>query len=203
MPPTTTYMYVSYLPKVGGFLRVLRFPPPIKLTRHDMTLDVESGVKHQWINQPSIWCSWLVGGALSWMPKVCALDLYRKSNCPHHIREWIWQWPCRSCPSRLSRQLWLFHSLVLSLPKTLLAFDILSPAQRRCVHLCIWCIQRIGKPSTWFSIVPSTMISFSSQWFLPGWKSNSVFLMFFSVNRTYLKLLKMHLLSVASALVYE
>ena len=59
MPPTTTYMftcmhvgkYVSYLPKVGGFLRVLRFPPPIKLTRHDMTLDFESGVKHQSINQ--------------------------------------------------------------------------------------------------------------------------------------------------------
>ena len=59
MPPTTTYMftcmhvgkYVSYLPKVGGFLRVLRFPPPIKLTRHDMTLDVESGVKHQSINK--------------------------------------------------------------------------------------------------------------------------------------------------------
>ena len=57
MPPTTTYVYtgmhvgkyVSYLPKVGGFLRVLWFPPPIKLTCHDMTLDVESGVKHQLI----------------------------------------------------------------------------------------------------------------------------------------------------------
>ena len=36
MPPTTTFMhvgkYVRYLPKVGGFLRALRFPPPIKLT---------------------------------------------------------------------------------------------------------------------------------------------------------------------------
>ena len=40
MPPITTYMFTcmhvgkkfSYLPKVGGFLRALRFPPPIKLT---------------------------------------------------------------------------------------------------------------------------------------------------------------------------
>ena len=40
MPPTTTYLYtcmhvgkyVSDLLKVGGFLKVLRFPPPIKLT---------------------------------------------------------------------------------------------------------------------------------------------------------------------------
>ena len=24
--------FVSYVPKVGGFLRVLRFPPPVKLT---------------------------------------------------------------------------------------------------------------------------------------------------------------------------
>ena len=32
------------------FLRVLRFPPPIKLTHHDRTLHVESGVKHQSIN---------------------------------------------------------------------------------------------------------------------------------------------------------
>ena len=24
--------FVSYLPKVGGFLRVLQFPPPVKLT---------------------------------------------------------------------------------------------------------------------------------------------------------------------------
>ena len=40
MPPATTYMftcmhvwkYVSYLPKVDGFLRALRFPQPKKLT---------------------------------------------------------------------------------------------------------------------------------------------------------------------------
>ena len=45
MPPTTTYMYVCW--EVRQLLAEgRRFPPPIKLTRHDMTLDVESGVKH-------------------------------------------------------------------------------------------------------------------------------------------------------------
>jgi hypothetical protein len=29
--------FVSDLQQVGGFLRVLRFPPPIKLARHDIT----------------------------------------------------------------------------------------------------------------------------------------------------------------------
>jgi hypothetical protein len=35
---TTLYVikFVSDLRQVGGFLRVLRFPPPIKLTRHDI-----------------------------------------------------------------------------------------------------------------------------------------------------------------------
>ena len=35
--------------KVGGFLRVLRFPPPIKLTA---TVIVDSGVKHHQTNKP-------------------------------------------------------------------------------------------------------------------------------------------------------
>ena len=35
--------FVSDLRQVGGFLQVVRFPPPIILTVHDMT---ESGVKH-------------------------------------------------------------------------------------------------------------------------------------------------------------
>jgi len=35
--------FVSDLGQVGGFLQVLRFPPPIKLT-------VESGVKHHNLN---------------------------------------------------------------------------------------------------------------------------------------------------------
>jgi len=29
--------FVSDLRQVGGFLLVLRFPPPVKLTRHDIT----------------------------------------------------------------------------------------------------------------------------------------------------------------------
>jgi hypothetical protein len=39
--------FVSDLRQVGGFLRVLRFPPPIKLTavRYNWNI-VESGVKH-------------------------------------------------------------------------------------------------------------------------------------------------------------
>jgi hypothetical protein len=35
--------FVSDLRQVGGFLWVLRFPPPIKLTANNI---VESGVKH-------------------------------------------------------------------------------------------------------------------------------------------------------------
>ena len=38
--------FVSDLRQVGGFLRVLRFPPPKKNDRHDITEIVESGVKH-------------------------------------------------------------------------------------------------------------------------------------------------------------
>jgi hypothetical protein len=42
--------FVSDLPQVGGFLRVIRFPPPIKLTAsihfvYNWNI-VESGVKH-------------------------------------------------------------------------------------------------------------------------------------------------------------
>ena len=45
------WRFVSDLRQVGGFPRVLRFPPPIKLTdHHDIT--VESGVKHH-ISSPS------------------------------------------------------------------------------------------------------------------------------------------------------
>ena len=39
-------MFVSDLRQVAVFLQVLRFPPPIKANRHDMTNIVESGVKH-------------------------------------------------------------------------------------------------------------------------------------------------------------
>jgi hypothetical protein len=40
-------MFVSDLRQVGGFIRVLRFPPSIKLTALDKTKNiVESGVKH-------------------------------------------------------------------------------------------------------------------------------------------------------------
>ena len=45
---------VSSFAKVGGFPRVLRFPPPVKSDRHDMTLDVESGVKPQSIQSRTI-----------------------------------------------------------------------------------------------------------------------------------------------------
>jgi hypothetical protein len=40
--------FVSDLRQVSGFLQVLQFPPPIKLTAmHDITeIFVESGVKH-------------------------------------------------------------------------------------------------------------------------------------------------------------
>ena len=97
MPPTTTYMftcmhdgkYVSYLPKVGGFPRVLRFPPPIKLTRHHMTLDVESGVKHQSINQSYLFSK------LKWMPIKTRVTyfkgimIFKSLNCktPTYISE--------------------------------------------------------------------------------------------------------------------
>ena len=40
--------FVSDLQQVDGFLRVLRFPPPVKTGRYDITkiLLVESAVKH-------------------------------------------------------------------------------------------------------------------------------------------------------------
>jgi hypothetical protein len=37
--------FVTDLRHVGGFLRVLRFPPPINLPRYNWNI-VESGVKH-------------------------------------------------------------------------------------------------------------------------------------------------------------
>jgi hypothetical protein len=37
--------FASDLRQVGGFLRVFRFPPPIKLPRYNWNI-VESGVKH-------------------------------------------------------------------------------------------------------------------------------------------------------------
>ena len=40
---------MSDLQQVGGFLRVLRFPPPIKLTEYNWNI-VESGVKHHQTN---------------------------------------------------------------------------------------------------------------------------------------------------------
>jgi hypothetical protein len=43
--------FVSDLRQVGGFLRTLRFPPPIKLT-YNWNI-VESGVKHHKTNQPT------------------------------------------------------------------------------------------------------------------------------------------------------
>jgi hypothetical protein len=42
--------FVSDVRQVGGFLRVLRFPAPIKLPRYNWNI-IESGVKHQ--NQPT------------------------------------------------------------------------------------------------------------------------------------------------------
>ena len=42
--------FVSDLRQVGGFLRVLRFPPPIKLTATIYRNIVESGVKHHKAN---------------------------------------------------------------------------------------------------------------------------------------------------------
>jgi len=42
--------FVSDVRQVGGFLRVLRFPAPIKLPRYNWNI-IESGVKHQ--NQPN------------------------------------------------------------------------------------------------------------------------------------------------------
>ena len=43
----TRYNFVSDLRKAGGFLRLFRFPPPIKLTapRYNWNI-VESGVKY-------------------------------------------------------------------------------------------------------------------------------------------------------------
>ena len=39
-------MFVSDFRQVGGFLRVLRFPPPIKLTDINEIMVIESGAKH-------------------------------------------------------------------------------------------------------------------------------------------------------------
>ena len=59
MPPTTTYMFTYACWEVRQLLaegrRFPPGPPPIKLTRHDMTFDVESGVKHQSINHLATW----------------------------------------------------------------------------------------------------------------------------------------------------
>ena len=38
--------FVSDFRQVGGFLRVLRFPPPIKLTDINEIMVIESGAKH-------------------------------------------------------------------------------------------------------------------------------------------------------------
>jgi hypothetical protein len=46
--------FVSDLRQVGGFLCVLRFPPPTKLTRHDIPDIVESGVKHHTITTTTV-----------------------------------------------------------------------------------------------------------------------------------------------------
>jgi hypothetical protein len=44
--------FVSDLRQVGGFLRVLRFPPPIKTDRHDITEKLlKYGVKYHQTNK--------------------------------------------------------------------------------------------------------------------------------------------------------
>jgi hypothetical protein len=55
--------YVSDLRQVGGFLRALRFSPPIKLTPRYNSNIVEGGVKHHNYNpltyllEPHRWCN--------------------------------------------------------------------------------------------------------------------------------------------------
>jgi hypothetical protein len=48
--------FVSDLRQVGGFLRVLRFPPPIKLTATIYNWNIiENGAKHHKTNQPNLY----------------------------------------------------------------------------------------------------------------------------------------------------
>ena len=58
-----------YLRQVGGFLRILRFPPPIKLNtpRYNWNI-VESGVKHHQTNKQII------------LPWACIKSLYYTNN---------------------------------------------------------------------------------------------------------------------------
>ena len=52
--------FVSYLRQIGGFLRVLRFPPPIKLTARYNWNIVESGVKQHKPNQTKLYFFYLL-----------------------------------------------------------------------------------------------------------------------------------------------
>jgi glyoxylase-like metal-dependent hydrolase (beta-lactamase superfamily II) len=47
-------MFVSDLLQVGGFLWVLRFPPPIKLTTMILLKYCDSGIKHHKPNQTTL-----------------------------------------------------------------------------------------------------------------------------------------------------
>jgi hypothetical protein len=84
--------FVSALRKVSGFLRVLRFPPPIKLTpRHNWNI-VESGVKQthiinlQNIGKVKAIGSWKTGTPIK-RPQVYALCLLRLWNI--EIQPWV------------------------------------------------------------------------------------------------------------------
>ena len=55
MPPTTTYVYTCM--HVGKYVRVLRFPPPIKLTATIWPKMLKLVLKHQSINLPLLRCT--------------------------------------------------------------------------------------------------------------------------------------------------
>jgi hypothetical protein len=93
--------FVSNLRQVGGFLRVLRFPPPIKLTpRYNWNI-VESGVKHHQTNKHDMQIIVHFTASKRWKGPI--IPLFRK-NEPHIVVENTINTPCL-CISKSSNRL--------------------------------------------------------------------------------------------------
>jgi hypothetical protein len=66
--------FVSDLRKVGGFLRILQFPPPIKLTPRNNWHIVQSGVKYHQTNKQTQ--TYTVLDMEYKIKKECAVDIF-------------------------------------------------------------------------------------------------------------------------------
>ena len=121
------------------------------------------------------------------MREVCELDLYRESNFPHHIRVDYDNGPVDLALHSCRDMMRLFHSLVFSLPKTLLAFDILFTSSASMRPSLDMVLPRYVKLSTWSRAVrhPHGSPSHRGGYYLVG-KVLQSFLCFFFYSHRFL-----------------